>query len=546
MTPAARHSMDAIAAVAAALCLAACSLSITDPLQQSQAFAAKGDIASAVVVLRSAVQEQPSALTMRLALGDALERSGDLTGAEQHYRRALELGGSADVLVPKIALILMDRNDLVALQRDFEDTTLSQAPANSDLRGILACVHLMLGEKAKALDQLMWVTVETPAVRLARAQWALGEGREADAADQLEHLLKEPDPPWWVLRAAARFYWAKGNSEQALAAMKSAYAKAGAHPEVMGEYAEKLLRAGHVGAARQLFAQLQEFAPSHYRTFTLDALLQADAGNFDAAYLAATRVLAAMPEHIPMLLLAAKVELDRAQLLSAEARLEKILAQNPQMLEALRLRYQLELLQGKAGPARSTLHKALQIAPQDRWLLAAAADHAWSAGDRSLALRQLSMAAQQQPIEPPLLARLAEMMYATGNTEAAIRAIDLAIELSATQPKSREAVLRSTMRMRLLDRAKTMVQADMAQRPNDPEPHMWMAGVLGKEGHRQAALEQIGLALDARADYYPALFALAKMIDSPAREKMYDERMQNAISAGSKDARVNMDRIRRL
>jgi putative PEP-CTERM system TPR-repeat lipoprotein len=533
-------------ALLAALGLTGCSSSTNDAMQEGKAFIAKGDMASAVIAFRNAVQADPTAIVSRVALGDALERTGELTGAEQHYRRALELGGDAGVLVPKIAVILMDRSDLMTLIKDFGGKQLPLPAANSDLRGILALTHMTLGEKSKALAELSKASVETPAVRLARAQLALSERRDQDASNELELVLNEANPPWWALRAAARVYWARGESEKALRTMKTAYGLAGAHPDVMGEYAEKLLRAGRVDDAKQMLEKLKAIAPKHYRTAVLEAMLQVEGGNFETAYATATRVLVSLPDHIPMQLIAAKVELDRNELSSADARLRKVLEQNPRVVEALRMRYMLEVRQGKTQQARETIDRALLLAPKDRGLLAAAGDLAWARGDRVNAVRQLTIAAQLQPRQAQLLSRLAEMKFAQGAKDEATVAIDEAIALSEKDPNSREVVLRAAMHMHFLDKAKAMAQREIRLHPKDPEPLMWMAGVLGSQGNAAGAYAHIGLALDARADYYPALFALSKMVGSEERSKAYDERLQTAIRAGGKDARIYLDQVRRL
>lgn len=535
-----------ILVLALAVSVAGCAPSASDAMRQGQSFLEKGELAPAVIAFRNAVQADPGALEARVALGDALERSGDLTGAEQQYRRALELGGDANSLVPKIAVILMDRSDLLTLVRNFGEKQLPLPPANSDLRGILAVAHLTLGEKPRALEDLSRATVLTPAVRLARAQLALGEGRNQDATAELEHVLTEGNPPWWVLRATSRVYWAKGDGEKALVAMKGAYDAVGSHPDVMGEYAEKLFRSGNTADAMQVLDRMKKIAPNHYRTSVLDALAQMENGKFEEAYTSATRVLAALPDHLPSQLIAAKVELNRGELSSAELRLQKILGQNPQLLEALRMRFMLELRQGNVKSASQTLKDALRTSPKDAGLLTAAADLAWAKGDKAGALKQMAVAAQAQPVQPRLLARLAEMKFALGKVDEAKADIDQAIALSTQLPQSREDVLRATLHMRFLDKAKAMAQADVARRPKDPEPHMWLAGVLGSEGNADGAFEQTRLALDTRADYYPALFALAKMVTSPERAKIYDDRLQKALQSGSKDARIYLDQVRRL
>ncbi len=515
-------------------------------MRQGKAFVEKGELAAAVIAFRNAVQAEPAVVEARVGLGDVLERTGDLSGAEQQYRRAVELGGDASDLVPKIAIILLDRNDLLTLVRDFGDKELALPAADSDLRGIVAVAQLVLAEKPKALAQLAKATVETPAVRLARAQLALREGRNQDAAAELERVLKEGNPPWWVLRAASRVYWAQGDVVKALAAMKGASDIASSHPDVIGEYAEKLFRSGRSAEAKSLHDRLRKIAPRHYRTTVLDALAQMESGRFEEAYASATRVLAALPDHLPSQLIAAKVEMDRGELSTAESRVRKMLAQNPQLVEALRMRFMLELRRGDNKSAGETLEKALRLAPSDKGLLAAAADLAWAKGDKAGAVKQLSVAAQTPPAQAGLLGRLAEMKNASGRRDEAAVAIDHAIELSEKQPQSRESVLRAAMRMRFLDKAKAMATAELARRPNDPEPLMWMAAVLGSQGDAAGALDQIRLALDTRADYYPALFALGKLANSPEHTKEYDDRLQKAAQAGSKDARIHLERVLRL
>ncbi|MFB0935817.1 MAG: PEP-CTERM system TPR-repeat protein PrsT [Propionivibrio sp.] len=538
--------MIATIVLVGAVITGACSPSSSDAMREGKAFIEKGDLASAVIAFKNAVQAEPNAPEARAALGNALELSGDLTGAEQQYRRAVEFGSDANVYVPKIAVILLDRSDLISLIRDFGLKKLTHPAANSDLRGILAVAHVTLGEKPKALAELAKATVDTPAVRLARAQVALVEGRDQDAINELERVLQEKNPPWWVLRAVGRVYWARGNSDKALVAMKAASDGAGSHPDVIGEYAEKLFRSGRGVEAKPLIERLRKIAPRHYRTAVLDALGYMESGKFEEAYISAARVLAALPDHLPSLLIAAKVELDRGELSSAEQHIRRILALNPQLVEALRMRFMLELRRGNTKSAAETLEKALKLAPKDRGLLAAAADLAWAKGDKTGAVKQLTLAAQMQPPQPRMLARLAEMKNQMGKRDEARTTIDQAITLSEKDPQSREDVLRATMRMRFLDKAKVMARKEIDRRPKDPEPLMWMAGVLGSEGDAKGAFEHTRLALDVRADYYPALFALARMSDSPERMQEYDERLLKAIQSGSKDARVYLDRVRSL
>lgn len=73
--------------------LTGCSGSASDYVKEGSAFLEKGELPAALISFKNAVQADPKSLPARLALADALERNGDLQGAEQQCRRALEAGG---------------------------------------------------------------------------------------------------------------------------------------------------------------------------------------------------------------------------------------------------------------------------------------------------------------------------------------------------------------------------------------------------------------------------------------------------------------------
>lgn len=532
--------------VVVAFAMTACSRSAPDAIQKGKDFLAKGELSSAVIEFRNAVRADASSVDARTALGDALERTGDLNGAEQNYRRALELGGNADDLAPRIALILLDRGDTAGLVKDFADRELPLPAADSELRGIVAMAELAMKHKDRAAAQIGKASVNGPAVRLARVQMAIQDERFQDAMAELESVLKEGNPPWWVLRAASRMYAANGDRGKALAAMKGAYELAGWHRGVIGEYAEQLFDAGQVDEARPLRDKLKKIAPTYYRTAYLDALFQMQEGRPDEAHDSASKVIAALPDHVPSLVIAAKTELDRGELASAATHLEKALSKNPSSLEGLRLQFMLKLRQGDIKAAAATLERALNLAPNDRGFLAASADLAWARGDRTGALKQLTAAAQVQPPQAELLTRLAEMRFALGKRDEATKTLGEAMTLSEDDPRLREAVFRSLVRMKMLDRAAEMAREEIERRPKDAQPHLWLAAVRGTEGNETAALEETGRALDAQADYYPALIALAGTANTPERAKSYESRLEKAVDSGTKNPRIYLDLARKL
>lgn len=145
-----------------------------------------------------------------------------------------------------------------------------------------------------------------------------------------------------------------------------------------------------------------------------------------------------------------------------------------------------------------------------------------------------------------ILTRLAEMKLALGKRAEALQTAEKAIELAGTKTAEREGVFRALLRMRFIDQAGQMAKMELERRPKEPEPYLWMAAVVGSEGNEAAALEHTNRALDIRADYYPALLALAKTATTEERIRQYDDRLKKAVDAGTKDARIYFDLARRM
>lgn len=534
------------ALLAAAFVASGCSKSAADFIQEGKEYLGKGDASTAAIVLKNAVQADPSSVEARVTLGEALERSGDMVGAEQHYRRALALGGNADDMALRVALLLLDRSDYAILVKDFADRKLALPRADSELRGVVALAHLAMKQKGKAEQQLAKAAENGPAVRLAKAQLSILANRPKEALQEIESVTKDGKAPWWVLRAASRLYAAQGDQAGALAAMKAAYELANWHQGVIGEYAEQLFDAGKSAEAKPLRQKLRKIAPGYYRTAFVEALFLMEEGKPDEAYALATKVLAALPEHVPALLIAAKVELDRGEISSADSRLRKVLFLNPASVGALRMQFMVELRRKDLKAATAILERALRLSPGDPGLLAASAELAWSKGEKVEAVKTLQKLAQTQPPPADILIRLAEMKFALGKRDEADQAIVQAIQISRENAALRERVFRTLVNMNMLDKARELAKAEQALRPKDPEPLLWMAALLGTEGNETAALEQIGHALDLRGDFYPALMALAGTATTPERTKQYEDRLKRAVDAGTKDSRIYIDLARRM
>jgi putative PEP-CTERM system TPR-repeat lipoprotein len=514
-----------------------CSGSASDYVQEGAKYLDKGDLAAALISFKNAVQADPASTVARLALADALERNGDLPGAEQQLRRAVDAGGDPDVLVPKIAVLLLDRGENALLIRDFGSRKLKSPTADSDLKALVGLGHLAAGQPKKAVEQIEQAVSVTPAIRLARAQIALNANHRAEAAAEMGEVLASEKAPWWVARAASRVFAGNGELDKALLAMKKAYDAAPMHRGVIGEYAEQLIGANRREEARPLRDKLLKLAPGYYRTQYLNALFLLEDGKQDLAYTAITKVLAALPAHVPSQLMAATLELEKNELASVETRVKRILNADPNSAEGYRLLANLEVRRGNLAAAGLALDRAIARSPDDRGLLALSANLAWKKGDKAGAISLIKKAAEKEPASSELLIRYAELLVQAGKGNEALQPLSKA-SLAIRTDQDRELVFKSAIALKQWELAKKLVDEQIKLRPKDPGSLMWQAIWEGAQGHDDLALEHTRKALSLDATYFPALSALAGAANSADWSKEYAERLQKAVDMGGRDPRI--------
>jgi tetratricopeptide (TPR) repeat protein len=206
--------------LACAAVIAACG---QDPMNAGANYLATGDYAAALIEFKNAVQIEPNSVSARLALADASEFSFDPMNAERHLRKALELGAEPNALVPRIVALMLDRNELEPLVREFAERHLVSPEAESNLRALVAIAYASQNRMSPAKEQLFAAAVSTPAVRVAKAQLLLAEGQAQPALAELNTMPETapaasaaPTAPvalasWWTLRAQSRLFKAVGD-----------------------------------------------------------------------------------------------------------------------------------------------------------------------------------------------------------------------------------------------------------------------------------------------------------------------------------------------
>jgi putative PEP-CTERM system TPR-repeat lipoprotein len=510
-----------------------------DPITVGRDYLKKGDLASAMIHLKAAVQTEPERADLRVLLADALERKHDLPSVEQQLQKALESGGDENTIAPRLALVMLDRNALDELIRAFKDRTLSNPQANSQLRGTVALALLAQRRRGPAQAQIQGAA-DVPAVRLAQAQLLVADGKP-DEALALLNLGDDKTAPWWVLRAAKRIAMAKGDVAGGLAYMQRAHEAVPWNHGVTGEYAEALISADKFDAAAALRDGLRKDAPAFFWTHYLDALLENRAGRLEQAHAAALRALRLSPEHLPAGLLAASTELRRGDVPAAERRLVALVSKNPDSLPALRLLAQSQIRLGQPRAATATLKRGLAMAPGDAQLLSMKADADLADGRVKDAVETLTRMAQARPDDADYKVRLAQAKFQLGDKAAAGQLLEQAATLGAADASVLGRVVATALRMGNVATARKVADLAVSKQPDDPQARLSLAAVQSAQNDRAAAWATTLAVLDKHPTNANALASLAAMTRTPEQRTLLLARHAAAVEAGVQNPQVYRD-----
>lgn len=527
-----------IAVAVMASALAGCR---DDPMRSGAEYAKKGEYKSAVIEFKNAVQAKPEAVDARLALADALERTHDVSGAEQQLRKALERGANPDELVPRIALMMLDTNQTEKIINEFKDRRLKSSDADSSLRGIVASAYLAQKRIPLAESQIKAATTKSASILTAQAQLLLTKGKSQEAFALLDEAAQDATAPWWVLRAISRVSSAMGKPARSLDAIKRAHEMAPWHRGVAGEYGEALFAAGQTDQALALKEKLKKEAPNYFWTHYLNAVALALEGRSEASHAAALKVLAVSPEHLPAALLAASAEIKRGDYLMADMRLQKTIKQHPYSLEVHRLYAKTQFVTGKTDSAGEITRRGLEIAPSDLPLLGLKADIELKRGARKEAIATLEQVVGKDPGDALSLLRLSQLKAAAGNKAASAQLLNQAADAGKDTPELRDRIIAAALRRGDVSMAQKLAEYAIGAHPKDPRSHLSMAATRGTQNDLAGAWKSTLTALDLDPAFHPALVALSAMVGTPEQRQELEKRFAKAVEQKSASAQVFID-----
>lgn len=490
-------------------------LSEAEYFQRAEAAFDQGDLATATIELKNALQQNPDSIGARWLLGRVYLGMGNGESAEKELLRALDLGMGAEGVMPLLGRALLLQYEY---QRLLEEVRLDDAMAPATKALILSLygqAHLGNKDIEQAETAFEAALAHTPdavpalvgLVRVAQAQGDLERAR-GRLARALQIAPAEPE----VLAAQGDIAFAAGDYPVA----ENAYRKL---IDLRPAFAEPRLGLARALLAQERYddgvAQLEPVlaaAPEHAEANYLRALAAYRTEDYEAARNRAEKVLNILSDgHPPSTLIAGAASLALGHMEQAYRYLTRVKAAVPGDERVNRLLAATQLNLGLAEEAARTLGTDAADGDAGARMLAAIGSSLVRAGDLAKGRDYLQRASAAAPENPDLRLMLGVTELALGDQEGGTRELEAAV---AQAPDSLRAALVLVIHyLRGGDHDKALATVgQLAERlPDDPTVH----NLLGVVQLRRQAHEQAGRAFRRVLELEPgsrvALFNLATL-----------------------------------
>jgi putative PEP-CTERM system TPR-repeat lipoprotein len=415
-------------------CDSASRLTPEEHVQRAKDYESKGELISAVIELKNAVEKNPQNAQARLLLGQIYIEMGDGTAAEKELDLAQKQGvTNSGVAVPMAnALLLQGRNKDV-LEKLSNVTGLSSS-GMAELHVVKGKSFLGLGELQHAEEEFRIALNDQPDSPIAwqgQALLAYTKQQWDEASRWNEKILSQDPKSVRALALKGDIALARGDSKTAEAAYASAvklrpdyalYRIGLAIAQVdSGKYAEAK---GNLDSALKSFPN--DPTANFYRALAAYQLKE-----YESAKIHSETALNNNPglEDLRNRLLAAGANYALGQMEAANKHLQIFLAKAPSYEPARMLQAAIQLKMGQAGEAATSLKGISRISENDVKLVNAVGVAALQQGKSDLGLEILQRVAEQNPDDPAAKVRVGLARSAKGDYQEAIDDFEQALRM---------------------------------------------------------------------------------------------------------------------
>ena len=521
------------ATLAMALLVSACGSDSPDALLASaQDYLSRNDAPAAIIQLKNVLKDRPDSAKARLLLGQALQATGDIAGAETEFRKAQDLGAAPDEVVPQLAQALLLGKQFGKITTDYALLQLASAPAQASLKTTVAIAWLRQGQEDKfraSIDEALKAKADhVPAlIELVRASAQRGNIDEALAGlDKIPRQSSGADEAH-KLRGDLLLY-GKRDMDAAMVAYRDALQVNPSYLEGQAAVVQLLLLQGKTEAAAEALQGLAKEAPGKPQTLYLQAMLAYAKNDLKAAQEHAQKLVTLTPENFRALELAGMTELRLGANVQAEALLAKALQLEAGLPMARRGLVTAYVRQGRLDKAMSALPVDVERNDRDPGMMALAGQVYMLHGDVERAQRYFARASSLDPKDPAKRTSLAVSRLASGQGDAALGELQ-SIAASDDGVVADMALINALLQERKVDQALKAIDALEKKRPADVMPVFLRGRALLLKRDAVGARKAMERVLEIDPNYFPAVGVLAVLDNADKRPDDARARLEAAI-----------------
>jgi putative PEP-CTERM system TPR-repeat lipoprotein len=474
----------------------------------------RADPTSAILDLKSALQEKPAFGEARLLLGKALLANQDPAGAEAELQRALALGVPPQRVATSLAQAWLELGKPQQVIDQFQTLQPGDDREAAALRVEVARALLQTGDveraRAEVAEGLRRLSQHVPSRILAARMKATGGETAAALADAEALIAEQPgDPQVWMLQADLL-----GLTRAPVDQAEKAYRKAiELRPDLLAAHAAVValrIAQGDVPGAEKQVQEMLKVARGDLQAKYLEASVALLAGRPGQTRVLTQALLRVAPQHPKVLFLAGLAEMLLGATALAETLLSKAVVESGDAAEPRHALGEVRLRLGKPAEALDVLAPLTREGTTDARAVALAAQAHLMNGDARRADEWFARASMLAPADTGLRTARVLSQFGRGRDELAIAEL-AALAKADNEPTADFALISAMARRGDLKGAMAAVDALAAKLPQQPLPDLLRGQIAQQMKDPQAARHHYESALKKDSRFLPALRSLVAM-----------------------------------
>lgn len=486
-------------------------------LQEAQGYAKKGDVNSAIIQLKNALQKDPKNIKARYFLGLNYLRRGDGAGAEKEFDRARSLGMPLQELAIPLGRAYLMQGKAQEMLTEIKLDDAYPNDVNSGIHVLRASAYLGLGDEdkaAKAYQEALKLDPHSLDALLGQARMAVGQHQFDTAQGLTDRVLKEQPKSgeaWTVQGEIARL---KGDFPSAKTSFdKAVELEPASVPALLGS-ASVSIALGDMAMAKNRIDTILRYLPNHPIANYLHAVVLFQEKDLDGAAEALQAVLQRAPDHIPSLQLMGSIDFAKGRLEQAVQELSRVGTAVPDNIPVAKLLAATHLKLKQPAKAVEVLENVVAKAPQDAQLLALIGTAYIQNQQTEKGTEYLERAVEAAPDAAGIRTQLALGRLASGETMEAVKDLESAVDLGQNVFQADVLLTMVHLRKREFRQALESAQDFVKKLPDNPLPYNLMGVASLGLNNPKAARENFEKALEKDPKFLPAILNVAHLDES--------------------------------